>query len=129
VALRTARMDESIAFYRRYAGLHLVHERVDAGVRVVWLSHRATDPELVIVLLELPFERAAEPQPSDHLGFDVGSRAEVDRIAALARREGCLKHEPTDGGPIVGYFCMLRDPSGNACEFSFGQPINPRDLG
>jgi catechol 2,3-dioxygenase-like lactoylglutathione lyase family enzyme len=128
VALRTRQMDASIEFYRRYAGLHRVHERSDEGVRVVWLSHREHDPEFVIVLLELPFEPATEPQAHDHLGFDVASREEVDAIAAQAQLEGCLKRSAADGGPIVGYFCMLRDPSGNTCEFSFGQPINPRDL-
>jgi len=31
-------------------------------------------------------------------------------------------------GPIVGYFCIVTDPDGNQVEFSYGQPINPRDL-
>jgi hypothetical protein len=29
---------------------------------------------------------------------------------------------------VVGYFCLLQDPDGNKVEFSFGQPINPREL-
>ena len=128
VAVRTTDMDGSIAFYRRYAGLKTVHERVDDGIRVVWLSHRDRDPDFVIVILELPHEHLHEPGATDHFGFAVGSREEVDRIAELARADGKLKWGPTEGGPIVGYFVMVRDPSGNTCEFSYGQPINPRDL-
>ena len=128
IAIRTRDMDGSIDFYRRYAGYHIVHERVDNGTRVVWMSYRRDDPEFVIVLLDMPYERPPEPSASDHLGFAVNSHKEVDRVAELGRREGRLKWGPADGGPIVGYFVMVRDPSGNTCEFSFGQPINPRDL-
>ncbi len=127
VAVRTTCIEESIAFYQRYTGQHVVHDRTDAGIRVVWLSHRKKDPEFVIVLLDMPHERVLEPNANDHFGFDVASRAEVDRIAELARSEGRLKYGPTDAGPIVGYFAMVRDPSGNTCEFSHGQSINPRE--
>ncbi len=128
VAVRTANIEESISFYQRFAGLHLVHDRTDEGIRVVWLSHRENDPDFVMVLLELPHERNPEPNANDHFGFDVGSRDDVDRIAKRGGDEGCLKYGPVEGGKIVGYFVMLRDPSGNTCEFSYGQPINPRDL-
>ena len=64
----------------------------------------------------------------DHFGFDVASREDVDRIADLAKSEGILKYGPVHAGPIVGYFVMVRDPSGNTCEFSHGQPIRPADL-
>ncbi len=128
VAVRTADMKGSIDFYRRYAGLHIVHEREDDGIRVVWLSHRAQDPDFVIVLLQMPHEPLREPGPTDHFGFTVSSRDDVDRLGEIARAEGKLKWGPVYAGPIVGYFVMVRDPSGNTCEFSFGQPINPRDL-
>ena len=128
VAIRTTRMADSVDFYRRYAGLHVVHERVDEGIAVTWLSHARENPDFVIVLLEMPHEAAREPTATDHLGFDVASRDDVDRIAERAKREGLLKYGPVDAGPIVGYFAMVRDPSGNTCEFSFGQPINPRAL-
>ena len=128
VAVRASDIDQSVAFYERYAGLMPVHEREDDGIRVVWLSHMREDPDFVVVLLAMPHEPMREPAATDHFGFDVGSRVEVDRIAALARDEGILKFGPVDAGPIVGYFAMVRDPSGNTCEFSHGQPINPRDL-
>ena len=128
VAVRTTQMDESIAFYQRYAALHMVHERSDGGVRVAWLSHRKDDPDFVVVLLEMPHEPLLEPNANDHFGFDVESRADVDRIAELARAEDRLRYGPIYAGPIVGYIVLVRDPSGNTCEFSHGQPINPRDL-
>jgi len=43
----------------------------------------------------------------------------------LLRSDGVLELEPRDAGPIVGYFCMLRDPDGNSVEFSFGQALGP----
>jgi catechol 2,3-dioxygenase-like lactoylglutathione lyase family enzyme len=128
VAIRTHDVDSTIDFYRRYAGLHIVHERADDVVRVVWLSSQPTDPEFVIVVLQMPYESQREPAPIDHLGFAVASREEVDAIGDLARSEGLLKWGPTDAGPIVGYIAMVRDPSGNTREFSFGQPIHPKEL-
>jgi catechol 2,3-dioxygenase-like lactoylglutathione lyase family enzyme len=121
-------MDASVDFYRRYAGLHIVHERGNGSTRVVWISHNKDDPEFVIVLLEMPYEKFQEPAPMDHFGFAVDSREEVDRIAALGVEDNRLKWGPAEGGPIVGYFVMVRDPSGNTCEFSFGQPIHPRQI-
>lgn len=128
IAIRTRDFDASVDFYRRYAGFSVVHERTDAGIRVVWMSAQKDDPEFVLVLLSMPHEPASEPCPTDHYGFAVASPAEVDAIGALARAEHCLKFGPADGGPIVGYFVMVRDPSGNTCEFSHGQPIHPRQL-
>jgi len=63
-----------------------------------------------------------------HFGYDLPSRAAVDDIARRAQAEGVLMQGPADAGPIVGYYCMLRDPDGNLVEFSHGQPINPKRL-
>jgi catechol 2,3-dioxygenase-like lactoylglutathione lyase family enzyme len=128
VALRTMDLEASLDFYRRYAGFEVVHEREDGGTRVAWMSNRRDDPDFVLVLLRMAHEPSSETPSIDHLGFAVSSREEVDRIGALARSERRLRLPPTEGGPIVGYFVMVRDPSGNTCEFSFGQPIRPRDL-
>ncbi|MBW2280483.1 MAG: VOC family protein [Deltaproteobacteria bacterium] len=126
VAVRTHDIDASIAFYQKYAGLHLVHEREDDGIRVVWLSHEKQEPELAIVLLSMPHERVLEPPPCDHLGFAVESREAVDRIADLAREDGVLKLAPLHAGEVAGYLTMVRDPSGNTCEFSHGQALGAR---
>lgn len=125
VAIRCRDMRESIDFYARYAGFQVVHEREDAGIRVSWIADRADKPRFVLVLMEMPHEVLREPSPTDHFGFDVASRADVDRIAEMGRDDGILKLGPRYLGPIVGYITMVRDPSGNTCEFSFGQSIEP----
>jgi catechol 2,3-dioxygenase-like lactoylglutathione lyase family enzyme len=127
VAIRARDVQKSIDFYQRLVGLHIVHDRTDDGVRVVWLSEQPEDPNFVIVIIGIP----PDPRPvslAEHLGYDVPSRAAVDEIAARGDREGVLLQGPMDGGPIVGYFCMLSDPDGNVIEFSHGQPINPKQL-
>lgn len=124
VALAARDLDRTIAFYREHVRLHVVHDRTDHGVRVVWLSDRPQDPTLVLVFFQKPVTPA--PSTLQHLGFAVESRADVDAAAAKARAEGVLEIEPTDAGPIVGYFCIVRDPDGNQVEFSHGQVIDPR---
>ena len=128
VALGVRSLDRTIAFYRKHVRLHVVHERQDGGMRVVWLAEREADPEFVLVLFEVPDAAIHASAALQHLGYAVGSRAEVDDAAAAARADGVLAIEPIDAGPIVGYFCIVEDPDGNQVEFSFGQPINPRHL-
>jgi catechol 2,3-dioxygenase-like lactoylglutathione lyase family enzyme len=128
VALRVADPDASIAFYRRYAGLVPVHDRTDDGTRVVWLAEVAEDPAFVIVLMQMPADAWPERRPVDHLGFAVPTREEVDRLGAMGREDAALVLAPQDYGPVVGYICEVADPDGNVCEFSHGQPINPRHL-
>jgi len=128
LALGVCDLDRTIAFYRKHARLHVVHERVEQGTRVVWLSDRETDVGFVIVLLPVRGEPLPAPRTLQHLGFAVASREEVDAAAAAGRADGVLALEPTYAGPIVGYFCLLADPDGNRVEFSFGQPINPKHL-
>ena len=135
VAIRTRDLDATIAFYSAYAELGVVHERVDDGIRVAWLADPATEADtdtkasILIVALELPFEEQYEPAPTDHLGFELPSREAVDRVATLAREAGILKYGPADAGPIVGYIVLVRDPSGNTCEFSFGQTAPQTGIG
>ena len=128
VALGVRSLDRTIAFYRKHVRLHVVHERNDGGMRVVWLAEREMDAEFVLVLFEVPRDSGEKSGALQHLGYAVASRDEVDAAAAAARADGVLRIEPTDAGPIVGYFCIVEDPDGNQVEFSYGQPINPRDL-
>jgi catechol 2,3-dioxygenase-like lactoylglutathione lyase family enzyme len=128
VALFVRDIDRLIDFYHRYVGLHVVHDRVDGGVRVVWLSEQEHEPEFVIVAIHLAPGDTGVPPHMAHFGYDLPSRAAVDAIADRARSEGVLVQGPADAGPIVGYFCMLQDPDGNLVEFSHGQPINPKHL-
>lgn len=121
IAVRTRDIDATIAFYSRFAEFQVVHERVDDSIRVAWLADPEADEPIIIVALELPFEELYEPAPTDHFGFEMESREAVDRVGAMARETGALKYGPADAGPIVGYIVLVRDPSGNTCEFSFGQ--------
>ena len=128
LALGTRDLDRTIAFYRKHVHLYVVHERSDGGMRVVWLGERDHDVDFVIVLFQVTDLPPPGPTTLRHLGFAVGSRAEVDQAAERGRADGVLVVEPVYAGPIVGYFCILSDPDGNQVEFSFGQPINPRAL-
>jgi catechol 2,3-dioxygenase-like lactoylglutathione lyase family enzyme len=76
----------------------------------------------VIVLIECERVRAIL-RPNAHLGVACESRAEVDRLCEVARREQLLLDGPTDSGPPVGYWAFLRDPDGHSVEISFGQEV------
>jgi catechol 2,3-dioxygenase-like lactoylglutathione lyase family enzyme len=126
IALGVRSLARTIAFYEKHVGLRVVHER-DDGTRVVWLAERDHDFDFVLVLFEIA-EAERGSGTLQHLGFAVSSREEVDQAAVAGRAEGIVVVEPVYAGPIVGYFCILEDPDGNRVEFSYGQPINPRDL-
>ena len=128
LALGVRDLDRTVAFYRKHARLHVVHERRDGGTRVVWLSEREERPDFVLVLFHVGGEQPPAPSTLQHLGFALASRDEVDAAAAAGRADGVLVAEPVYAGPIVGYFCLLADPDGNPVEFSYGQPIDPRRL-
>lgn len=124
VALFCADIDASASFYARHVGLVEVHRRVEDGVTVAWMGEEARPGEFVVVLLGLPVPRGDGPVA--HLGYAVGSRADVDAAAARGRAEGIDVEGPVEGGPVVGYYCMLADPDGNQVEFSYGQALGPR---
>jgi catechol 2,3-dioxygenase-like lactoylglutathione lyase family enzyme len=126
--MRVRDVAASIDFYRRYIGLHVVHDRVDDGIRVAWLSEDAQDPSFVIVIIGAGGEQSDQRDFANHLGYDLPSREAVDAVAARGDADGILMQGPVYAGPIVGYFCMVRDPDGNIVEFSHGQPINPKKL-
>jgi lactoylglutathione lyase len=76
------------------------------------------DPVFVLVLIQDEVKARL-----DHFGFQCESRAEVDRIAELAREQNILIEPPQDIGGVVGYFTMVRDPDGHLVEFTAGQPL------
>lgn len=120
LALVVTEAGRSIAFYERYAQMQLVHERRDGGgARVVWLSD-LTRP-FVLVLIEGQVD--ARLGGFCHLGVGCASRAEVDRLCAAGRDDGCLALGPIDSGYPVGYWAFLRDPDGHNLEISFGQEV------
>lgn len=115
-------MKASVAFYERYCGMRVVHERQDQS-HVVWMGWGEDPPRFVIVLIQKPYEQNIQP-PWQHMGLAVDPRDEVNAVHQRAEADGLAElWPPTDGGPVVGYFCGLLDPDGNRVEFSYGQHI------
>jgi catechol 2,3-dioxygenase-like lactoylglutathione lyase family enzyme len=121
VALPVADVDQSLEFYRQYADLHVVHDRVDAetGDRVVWLGD-LTRP-FVVVLIQTAVSHTLGGFA--HLGVGCESREQVDERCATAHAEGREVFGPTDSGPPVGYWAMIADPDGHNLELSHGQEV------
>lgn len=116
IALPAADLDASISFYNRYAELHAVHRRPG----VVWLSD-LTRPFAIVLI-----EATSVPHPLlpfAHLGVGVRSRADVDRLCALAAEERCLLRAAEDSGAPVGYWALIRDPDGHTLEIAYGQEV------
>src|SRR5512132_3043037 len=83
VVLKVSDLDRSIAFYRRLCALEVVRDGRPTG-HTVWLAPPAAPgapPPFVLVLYLAPVDCRV-----DHLGFQCGSRAEVDHVAAEGRR-------------------------------------------
>jgi catechol 2,3-dioxygenase-like lactoylglutathione lyase family enzyme len=116
VALPVRDLDASIDFYARYAQMQVVHRREG----VVWLSDR-TRPFVIVLMQGGEVEHPL--RPAAHLGVACPSRAEVDRLCALARDEERLVGGPEDYGPPVGYWAFLSDPDGHTLEISHGQDV------
>lgn len=125
LALHVRDLEACIAFYRDFCGLRLVHQREDAGSRVVWLAEPGREKDFIIVLLPGGPGRDQQEGDFSHLGFALDSRDAVDAIAERGRAAGCLAWAPRDEPYPVGYYCGLRDPDGNFVEFSYGQPLGP----
>lgn len=122
IALPVSNVDRSLEFYAQYAGMQVVHRRIDTetGVTVVWLSDY-TRP-FVIVLIQT---NSVQPilSPLAHLGVGCQSRELIDSLCAQARQAGVLLQEPKDSGHPIGYWAFLRDPDGHTLELSYGQEI------
>ena len=114
-------MEGSIRFFTRVCGLSVVRDRRLEGGGTVWVGPAPApgcDPQFVVVL------SAGEVRtPLDHFGFQCASRDEVSAIANQAAADGSLVEGPTDYGGSVGYFVVVREPSGHLVEFTHGQPL------
>jgi len=114
-------LDGSVRFFTDICGLSVVRDRRLEGGRTVWLGPpppKGEDPEFVVVI-----SRGEVREPLDHFGFQCERREEVTAIAARARDDGTLVEGPTDYGGSVGYFVIVREPSGHLVEFTHGQPL------
>ena len=121
VALPVADAGRSVAFYERFAGMTVVHRRVDpsSGAEVVWLSD-LTRPFVIVII-----ETAVTHQLGGfaHLGVGCASRADVDARCAAAAAAGHRVLGPLDDGPPVGYWAIVADPDGHNLELSHGQEV------
>lgn len=122
VALSARDLDKSIQFYKDYANMSIMHERIDQEInkRVVWLSDKTRPFVLVLVQNEDP---APILTPFAHLGVGCRDKSEVDKLCQQAREDGILVTEPEDYGYPVGYWAFIRDPDGHTLEISYGQEI------
>ncbi len=122
IALPVADLQRSLDFYATYAAMDVIHRRVsESGVHeVAWISDK-TRP-FVIVLIEQGKPVAPLAAPA-HLGVACRTRAEVDRLCALAREDGLRVKDPVDSGPPVGYWATIADPDGHTLELTHGQDV------
>lgn len=127
VALPTGDLDRAVEFYTTMTPLVVVSTHQDADGRNAWLSNKGqVETPFVLVLVEFAADRGRpQPQltPFAHLGMEMPSREDVDRVAEEARRRGCLHWEPRQLPPPVGYVCALTDPDGNVVEISYDQRV------
>ena len=121
ITINVSDLDRSVDFYTSLCGLSIVRDRRAEGRHNVWLGPPAKvgeDPTFVLVMIQDEVKTRL-----DHFGFQCESRADVERIAELARAQNILVEPPADLGGVVGYFTMIRDPDGHLIEFTFGQPL------
>ena len=139
IALPVRDLAATLAFYATYTNLAVIHERHDpeTDLRTAWLANerdRTSDgaARFVIVLIEgkLPTKITGDIQEKygfltsiSHLGLSLDTREEVDRIAEMAREDGCLLLGPMYRNEVVGYICIVTDPDGNNLEFSVEQVL------
>lgn len=127
VALHVRDLEASLAFYCSYCGLEVIHDRGgDGGKRVVWLAGPEKAAGAVIVLLAGgPGQAQDFDRDFSHIGFALESRAAVEAVARRAEVDGRLVWPVRDDAFPAGTYCGVRDPDGNAVEFSYGQPLGP----
>jgi catechol 2,3-dioxygenase-like lactoylglutathione lyase family enzyme len=128
IALPAADIEKSIAWYTHYTPLELLDQREDVDGKSAWLGHSdQPDNPFILVLVSFFKDQAKGPHatmsPFAHIGIEVPSRAEVERIAEEAREGGCLQWPPTDMPDPVGYICAITDPDGNVIEISHNQGV------
>jgi len=127
IALHVRDLQESLAFYRDYGRLEVIHDRGgDGSKRVVWLGGPEGQQGAVIVLLEGGPGRDQDMRRDfSHIGFALASREGVEAVARRAEADGILVWPVREDAYPAGTYCGVRDPDGNAVEFSYGQPLGP----
>jgi lactoylglutathione lyase len=127
VALPSCDIDASVAWYEKFTPLVVVERFQDAMGRSAWLGHanQVEQPFVLVLVMFFKDQGKKQPQlaPFAHIGIEVPTEQELDRIAAEARGADCLAMPPTRLPPPVGYVCMISDPDGNRIEISHNQQV------
>jgi len=131
LALQVHDIDATIEWYTKYTPLRLLVRREDEMGYGAWLGHDDEAEHPFVLVLSQFFAQtdpyAGTPRtvlgPFAHIGIELTSRAEVDRVAERAEIDGSLKMAATQMPPPIGYIAMVSDPDGNLVEFSFDQGV------
>jgi lactoylglutathione lyase len=127
IALPSSDIDASVAWYEKYTPLVAFDRREDADGKNAWLAHegQVENPFVLVLVMFYKDQGTRQPQlaPFAHIGIEMPERADVDRIAAMGRADGCLSWEPTDMPDPIGYICAVTDPDGNVIEISHNQGV------
>ncbi len=131
IALRVADIDATIDWYTEFTPMTLIDRREDEAGYGAWLGMpEETNNPFIMVLAQFfpetdPFAGAprATLGPFAHLGIELPTKEEVDKMAERATAGGCLGMPPTMMPPPIGYITMLKDPDGNTVEFSWDQGV------
>ena len=124
VAFMVRDLGKSLAFYRRYAGMDVIHSRepdLPTARKVAWLTDHTRPFALVLVQADTVTDTPLGH--FGHLGIACATREEIDRKTAMAAKEGVLRKAPEDLGDPVGYYVFFADPDGNTLELSYGQRV------
>lgn len=124
VAFMVRDLEKSLAFYRRYAGMDVIHSRepdLPTARKVAWLTDHTRTFALVLVQADTVTDTPLGH--FGHLGIACATREEIDRKTAMAAKEGVLRKAPEDLGDPVGYYVFFADPDGNTLELSYGQRV------
>ena len=85
IALHCEDIEASVAFYRDWCGMNITHDRVDNGVRVVWVAEPGKENDFIIVLIGGGHPYHKHPEDFSHIGFDMPTRSDVDAIATRSK--------------------------------------------
>jgi catechol 2,3-dioxygenase-like lactoylglutathione lyase family enzyme len=127
IALPSADLDASIAWYETFTPLVLLDRREDADGQSAWLCHdgQVENPFILVLVMFFKDRGTRQPHlaPFAHIGIEVPERADVIEIADRARTAGCLVWEPQQMPDPIGFICAITDPDGNVIEISHGQGV------
>jgi lactoylglutathione lyase len=127
IALPTGDLAKAIEFYTSLTPLVVVERFEDEQGESAWLSNaNQVETPFVMVLVSFAKDKGGRHgvlAPFAHVGIEVPTREDVDRLAEKARALGCLHWEPQYVNEQVGYVCALKDPDGNVIEISHDQKV------